>query len=230
MIAMTKVSKSPAILTELRRLLSLDPYAVDFNEVADKVLQSNRNERKSLLELCDRSFGNADLRREESTRVACAKIMIALVPDSAESITRWITTTSGKDIYEVHFSLFCFLDQVPDLPQGKEFATRVPSLVERYLMEIKSNTAYAAFMAGDLLGDHWDANESLPVLLRLAKEAPYAAARDAALGGLGHVLRKLPKSDRRRDSIISLSRQVVSNDRSASVRLAANWLLEGRAR
>ncbi len=33
-------------------------------------------------------------------------------------------------------------------------------------MEIKTEAGFAAFMAGDLLGDHWEMKEALPILAR----------------------------------------------------------------
>lgn len=207
-------------------IISLDPYLGCFDDIASRVQQLGQSERNRLLSMCDRVFSDIALRKDEPTRVAAAKVMTALVPDSADSIRRWINTKSGKYIYEVHFPLFCFLDQLPDLPNGREFAGEIPSLIGEYLLETKSETAHAAFMAGDLLGDHWETKEALPILIKVAKQAKYAAGRHSAIHGLGHVLRKLPDSDSSRETIVSLLRGAYENDRSEDMRITARMLLE----
>jgi hypothetical protein len=39
-------------------------------------------------------------------------------------------------------------------------------------------------MAGDMLSDHWKAEESMPVLLRVAQKARFVAGRSTGLDGL----------------------------------------------
>jgi hypothetical protein len=86
-------------------------------------------------------------------------------------------------------------------------------------------------MAGDLLGNHWEMSEALPILVKVAKEARFVAGRAAAADGLEHILHNLPKSDPRRKSVISLLREIAESDRSENVKAAARVTLElGRRR
>ncbi|MBM3156839.1 MAG: hypothetical protein FJ004_06100 [Chloroflexi bacterium] len=202
-------------------MLRLDLDKTYYKEIAPEIQRLNRSKRDRLLLLCERAFSELDLRKDTRTRVAAAEVMVALVPDSADSIRRWINTRSGKYIYEVHFSLFCFMDLVLDLPRAEEFAAEIIALVEKYLMGLESDRASAGWMAGDLLGNHWNTEEALPILVKAAKEARFVAGRDAAVDGLGYILQSLQKSDPRRKSIISLLREIAANDRSKNVKAAA---------
>jgi len=217
--------KTSQVLAQMEALLPFELDLEYFEKIAPEVQLLKQGDRSRLLSLCERAFNELDLRKDKPTRVAAAKVMVALVPDSTDAIRHWINTKSGEDIYEVHFSLFCFLDQVPDLPRAEEFSTEIPSLIEKYILEVKSETAYAAWMAGDLLGDHWNMEEALPILVKAAKEARFVAGRASAVHGLEHILQNLPKSDLRRKSVISLLREIAESDRSENVKAAAMVVL-----
>jgi len=218
--------KTSSVLSEMEGILPFNLHLTEFKKIAYRVQLLERSDRRRLLSLCEMAFTELDLRKDEPTRVAAAKVIVALVPDSVDAIRRWINTKSGKDIYEVHFSLFCFLDDVPDLPGGREFATEIPSLIEKYLLKAKSDSAYAAWMAGDLLGDHWETIEALPILVKAAQEARFVAGRESAIHGLAHILNNLPKSDPTTKSIITLLREISKSDRSENVKAAARVALE----
>jgi len=168
---------SSEVMKYLKSLLSLDPYLSDFDDISNNISLANKSLRNTLLTTCNDVFGDISLRKDESARVACSKIIVSLIPDSNEIIRHWISTKSGRYVYEIHFSLFCFLDRAVDVAGGESFAKEIPVLIEKYLFEIHSDTAQANFMAGDLLGDHWIIEEALPILSRLAKEAKYANGR-----------------------------------------------------
>jgi hypothetical protein len=210
----------------LDKILPLNPFLADFNDITKYVDSLDQKNRHKLLLACDGIFSDVNLRKNEDARVGAAKVMAALVPDSVNTIKRWINTTSGKYIYEVHFSLFCFLDEIPYLNGGKEFAREIPSLIEKYLYNIKTDTSLAAFMAGDLLGDHWNITSALPVLKRLARRARYVSGRTWALYGLSEMLERLPDSSPNRGIIISLFKEVKNNDRSENIRRSTKIDLE----
>jgi hypothetical protein len=223
---MQRVSDPSQIVTQLSSLLSLDPYHGEFNSILAAIQPLGKEDRNRLLSICEGAFQDVSIRKDESATVACVKVIVALVPDSTNSIKKWINTSSGKYIYEVHFSLFCFLDDVPDLPNGQQFAKEIPLIIENYLMNIKTEAAHAAFMAGDLLGDHWEENEAFPILMKIAKEARYSVGRGSALWGLGQILHSLPDSDRKSKSIITLIQKISKNDRSEGVRASARSILD----
>jgi hypothetical protein len=221
------VTRQTPVLSDMQAMLALNPYLASFTDISNKIDHLGREkDRRYLLSLCEQVFGEVSLRRDEPSRVAAAKIMVALIPDSIDSIRNWINSKSGKSIYEIHFSLFCFLDQVPGLRNGKEFAREIPPLIQDYLLDVKSKSAFAAFMAGDLLGDHWEVSEALPILIRAAKGARYVAGRKGAIHGLAHILNRLSESDTHRGPIISLLRNIRKRDNSKEVRVSANLVLE----
>lgn len=221
------VTRHTPVLSGMQAMLALNPYLASVTDISNKIEHlGGKKDRRYLLSLCEQVFGEISLRKDESSRVAAAKIMVALIPDSIDSIRNWINSKSGKNIYEIHFSLFCFLDQVPVLRNGKEFAREIPPLMEDYLLKIKSKSAYAAFMAGDLLGDHWEVSESLPILIRAAKGARFVAGREGAIHGLAQILNRSSESDTHRGPIISLLRNIRRHDSSKEVRVSANLVLE----
>ena len=99
-----------------------------------------------------------------------------------------MTQPHGRYAGEIRFDIFCFLDQVRELAAAEEHLGFVPHLVENYLSTTRSNAGQAAWMAGDLLGDHWPAREAVPTLLRLAEHARFAAGRKSAIHGLSHAI------------------------------------------
>jgi hypothetical protein len=222
------IIESENYLHKLGQYLKLDPNLASIYDISSQVQHYEHHIRENLLAICNSAFNSVSSRKDEITRVACARVMVALVPDSIESIKYWINKITGEYIYEVHFSLFCLLDVVPELPNGKMFAKEIPLIVEKYLMDIKSDTAHAAFIAGDLLGDHWHIAEALPVLIRLAQEARYIAGRSSAIHGLSHILSRLPASHSITKDVVSLLAKISIKDPSNSVRLSAKLALDNK--
>lgn len=222
--AISSINAVPA-LSKMQALLSLDPYWASFENIAARVRQLSEDDRKRLLLLCEDVLNKANLRRVDHSRISTIKALVALVPDSVSIIRKWLTRNSGAYVYEVHFTLFCFLDNVPTMTNTREFAAEIPTLLEEYLLQVKSDSAQAAWMAGDLLGDHWQVTEALPILIRVAKEARFAVGRNAAIHGLGHILTKLKKADKR--PIITLLNEIVNYDASHKVRGQAKMVLDG---
>jgi hypothetical protein len=184
--------------------------------------------RTRLLKLCEQIFGATPSRKDEVSRVVAAKVMVALLPDSAPAIARWLRIKSGRYIHEVHFSLFCFLDDVQHMSGVGDYVQQALSLVEEFLHVVKSDAAHAAFMAGDLLGEHWETQTAMPVLLRLAKTARYAAGRKAVVHGLGHMLTRIPAGTDGTQKIAARLKDLAEKDRSEQVRLEATMTLAGK--
>lgn len=219
--------KTVLALSKIDALLSLDPYWASFENIAARVRQLNEDDRGRLLLLCEDTLNKENLRRDDHARISTVKVVVALVPDSVSIIRKWLARNSGAYVYEVHFTLFCFLDNVPTMPNTREFTAEIPILLEEYLRQIMSESAQAAWMAGDLLGDHWRIAEALPILIRVAKEARFAVGRNAAIHGLAHILTRLKKADKR--PIITLLNEIVNHDASHKVRGQAKMVLDGIA-
>jgi hypothetical protein len=182
-----RIRAGSADLSRLSALLSLNPHLASFTDVAHRVETLTLLDRKRALSLGGRMLQNRTGRTNESARVAAAKTLVALAPDSAGTIRRLLDRQAGRGSYEAHFSLFCFLDEVHGLPRAAALAREVPSLIERYLKRAKVETAHAAWMAGDLLGDHWPVRDGLPILRKMATQARFAAGRSGAIHGLGRI-------------------------------------------
>lgn len=140
----------------------------------------------------------------------------------------WLGRTDDAFDFEVHFTLFCYLDGCQEMPRAASTRPEVLRLVHAYLTSVRVGTARAAWMAGDLLGDHWQADDSLPVLLDLLESARYAAGREAALYGLETLLRNGISGDESQQ-VDRVLRRVAAQDRSPRLRRAAEHLLANTA-
>jgi hypothetical protein len=145
---------------------------------------SGKNNRAKIKSRLLPELSNKKLLTNEDLRISLIKLVLSLIPESEGIIEDLLLKKSEKIDFEVQFTIFCFLDQIKDLKNAKKFASNVPNLVGEYLMNTKRNTGRAAWMAGDMLGDHWDKKAAVPVLKNVAKNAKYIAGKRAGLYGL----------------------------------------------
>jgi hypothetical protein len=192
------------------------------SELAKELRRGSARRRTQLLAACSNALRSATIRNAQLTRVAIVRLLAALMPESAPTIQRWIRRRDA-DAAEVQFSLFCYLDQARDLVEGRQGALTILSLVGEYLHAVDSDRARAAWMAGDLLGDHWPLEESLEVLIRGARTGRFAAGREGAVHGLSHALERASKKDQWR--IVEVLREVASQDRSRRIRRYAGQVV-----
>ena len=216
------VHSSP-ILAYFGKVLALDCHNDTFEEILLKVKKLSGQSKLGLLGICERAFKELRFRADEPTRVAASKVCVALLPDSLAAIRKWLNRKSGRHIYEVHFSLFVVFDKVQHEEVLIPFKRQILELVENYLMHSDRESAQAAWMAGELLGDDWQLSESLPILTNLVQNGLFVSGRKAALHGLSEVLHKSEKTVE--ESIIALVQQVAKNDGSKKVRDCAKLLL-----
>jgi hypothetical protein len=158
---------------------------------------------------------------DTAARIAAVRCLVGLLPTSAATIRRLLRSTTPRHMYEVHFTLFCYLDEAADV--DRDFGAEVPPLAATYLSSIDRETACAAWMAGDLLGDHFPPSLSEPLLRRLVFSARYTAGRLGALHGVEQLLCRVTR--RRRASLIRDLGAVARRDRSGRVRTLARALL-----
>jgi hypothetical protein len=213
------------VISHFRESISIDPYTSSFEDVADKILRLSQMNRRQLLSNCRKVLARPALQRFEACRVVAAKILVSLVPESSITIKDLLQHNATKVDAEIHFSLFCFLDKLSTLPSGSALQAELPLLLERYLINAKANHGSAAWMAGDLLGDHWPPRESVPILIKAAKEGRYVAGRVAAIHGIAHILERLPDSSSTVKSLTRLVSEVRASDRSQTVRAYAENVL-----
>jgi hypothetical protein len=178
--------------------------------------------RARLLAHLDEAMNDPQLLGNEEARVAVAKIAAALLPDSVAIVGAVLQRPPTSLLGELQFSLFVFLSDAPQF-LNKGQLQPLQQLVEHYLLSVRSRAAQAAWMAGDLLGDHWPLGESLPILLRTARLAKYAAGREGALHGLAHAIDRASK--REQWTIVELLKTVARTDRNPRVRRHAAGVL-----
>jgi len=181
----------------------------------------------TLIHAADRSLGTRRLGRPKSTRIPLVKLLVAGLPGSAEVVENRLLSGRGRQANEIRFTLLCFLDQLDDWQFANGVGGFVARVIERFLLEVRSNAAHAAWMAGDLLGDHWAQETAVPILMRLATTARFAAGRSGAIHGLSQALSGAPAG--RAADIAAVLRKVARSDRSARVRASARIALHRRS-
>jgi hypothetical protein len=208
---------------------SLPEWAVEFlNENSQYASSSILGELKKLdqghqvmIEQCAvRVLADQRLRRDEKLRTGAVRLIVGLLPKTFSALEKLLSDFSMPLWYEVHFTTFSSLDR-SDLSEADR--KRVLTLVEKYLVNAKSEAGFAAWKAGDILGDEWYAPETVKILERLLSSARYVAGRNAALHGIQHAMTEVPPSEKER--LLSLVRQVASDDPSAEVRDYATYTL-----
>lgn len=210
----------------VRRFLDVD---ASYDLLAWLAKAARRGDSASWMQLAktaDRRLHYAMESRFERERVRAVEVLIALLPESWAIVQRWLRAGADPRTHEVLFTFFCFLGDVPSESRTKSLHGPVLKLIEEFLIQVRKDPKLAAWMAGDLLGDHWELQESLPILFRVAKDARFVAGRKAALHGLAHALSRTKGSSRSR--IRRVLAEVQEADRSGAVREESESILCGR--
>ena len=155
----------------------------------------------------------------ERERLATAKILVALLPASFATIQDCLRRRDSRRAYELHFSLFCFLDDARYVPQSNATLRKLNDMVVSYLYHAKSDAANAAWMAVHLLATHWPGKQSLKGLSFVALQSSHPVARSAALMGIGECLPSLTKTERLK--IARLLETIQRSDRRPKIRRQA---------
>ena len=211
-------------ITEILGWSVNDIRVLPYNQLFDKVRFLSEPKQSDLLTCCE-TMDIDEITENLDLRIPVVRIVVALMPLSFPLIARWL---QDKRRREIHFTLFCYLDWINKLPEGDTSRSETLRLVERYLLETDSEAANAAWMAGDLLGDHWPVMESLPVLIRILQLGRYVAGRKAALSGIEIMLNNpnLGLHDRKR--LIAAVKEARSHDRSGQLQSTARSMLAKR--
>lgn len=207
---------------EVLRRTGYDPCDAGVDELAATTRTLTNDTRQVLLSAAESALRNPRL--GESNRVAAVKVTIALLPDSEALLERVLGTRDRGSDYENHFTLFCFLDVVQEIPELEQQARRIPRIVGNYLMSVRADTALAAWMASDLLGDHWHGDECIDILQQVLEKGRSSVARRAAVHGLAH--RLSTSKGRSRVRITTALRNAERCDRNQTVRSYAHLVLQ----
>ncbi|MES2465270.1 MAG: hypothetical protein V4671_32290 [Armatimonadota bacterium] len=171
---------------EISQVIGFDIHEKDFDELVESAQKLTEDESLRLLE----AYRNTDAKElgrdgdeSQQARVYLIRFLVALFPRSQSVIEFLLSQFRNPEDYEIHFTLFCYLDDVPYFGTVSDRA-EVLRIMENYLMTVPADTGHASWMAGDMLSDHWEARESLPVLLRAAQKARFISGRSTGLDGL----------------------------------------------
>ncbi len=159
--------------------------------------------------------------RDEPLRFGAVQFLVDMLPATFPYVEKKLSNFSSPLWYENHFTLFSFFDR-SDLSVAHQ--KRILELTETYLNRVASQAGFAAWKAGDMLGDEWFAPETVEILERLIFSARYVAGRLGAIHGMQHALNIVPPSEEKR--LLALMRKVAKEDRSAEVRDYANYTVE----
>ena len=200
----------------------LEPLDVEARRSSVKALATalaglDAHNRGEIIEQLALMFSESSSLADEDLRVVAVKVAIALLPQTAPLITDALERRERLNDFELHFSLFCFLDEVPSAHGASIPSFSVPRLIAEYLDSINTDAAQAASMAADLLADHWDVQEGTAVLLRILADGRSEAGRVAAVQGLATAASRGASGDLRESILLALHRAARDN-RSQTVR------------
>jgi hypothetical protein len=190
------------------------------SSILDELRKLDKSQQAMIEQCAVRVLADRRLRHDEKLRTGAVRLIVALLPKTFPVLEKLLSDFSMPLWYEVHFAAFSSLDR-GDLREGDQ--RQVLVLVERYLVNAKSEAGFAAWKAGDILGDEWYAPETVKILERLLSSARYVAGRNAALHGIQHAINEVTPSEKER--LLSLVRRVASKDPSAAVRSYATYTL-----
>jgi hypothetical protein len=172
-------------------------------------LRSERTKRR-LVQTIGEIWQNPRILENEGSRVLLARLVSGLIPYSTNVVHEMLATPAHNELHaELQFSVFVAFS---DLPQILSRANReiLRREVEGFLNEVQTDVAQAAWMAGDLLGDHWPVEEAVPLLIRLAQSANHRAGREAAIHGLSHLVSRATKIQQW--EIVGVLKSIAAND------------------
>jgi hypothetical protein len=177
-----------------------------------------------LVRLLDDALLVAGVRGQEHLRVGVIKLLVAALPTSWWTLEGWLRPRQVRHIYEVHFTIFAILDSVYEFPDLQRLAPRAATLAYKYLMTATTDRGHAAWMAGDLLGDHSPLGLATRFLSAAALTAVHPAGRLGALHGIAHLY---SRSGRLRPGLKKVLADA-SRDSSPRVRARAADIVSGR--
>ena len=202
--------------------------AQNYSHVLDEIAQLDVEAKTRLLTACSTVLNEERVGQDTQGRITGVRVLVALLPLSLETISSLLSRFAARHDYETHFTLFCYLDWSQQRPETPPPAQSILPLVETYFLTVPRQTARAVWMAADMMGEHWDEHEAIPLLTRTVLAARYAVGREGSLLGLEKVLARLPVGSREEAELLKTLRSVSLSDRSRRVREEAREVLRER--
>ena len=212
----------------ISQAIGFDIYGKDLDDFVESVQKLTEEDTRRLLKAY-RNTDTTELGRDDDApqeaRVYLIRFLVALFPRSLPLIESLLSQFKSPEDYEIHFTLFCYLDEVPYFGTASDRA-HVLRISENYLLNVPAGTGHASWMAGDMLSDHWEASESLPVLLRAAQKARFVAGRSTSLNGLKLQLEENKLSAEEKIMVRKVLRSIGRKERNPGIRAEAARLLK----
>lgn len=207
-----------------------DILGAEYSRVVARVNPLDAEKKAALLAVCVAALGGPQARGNDAVRIAAVRVIVALLPLSLGAIADLLNRRLNKHHYETHFTLFCYLDWAQEMPDASSLTQDVLRLVENYVMTVSRRTARAAWMAADMLGEHWNEQEAMPLLVKAAQGAKHSVGRQLSVLGLEEMLDRLPVESASHKSVRKTLREISLSDPSKYVREDAKTALRDRRR
>lgn len=123
----------------------------EYSEVIAKSSGLAVEEKHAVIAACVLALNGEQTKKNEQARVAAVRAIVALLPLSLGTVAGLLNKRQNRHHYEVHFTLFCYLDWSQEMPAASSMTKDILQMVQNYIMAVPRTTARAAWMAGDML-------------------------------------------------------------------------------
>lgn len=213
----------------IKKLIQANLYLSPLADIKGAFSKLDGENQKTVIGLCRKMMDDKNLSsvRNKELRISVIKLIVAASSYSSELLEMLLKKEYTREQYEVLFTLFCFLDGLLDFPDSNRLCECALSFVREFLLSVRYKTGKAAWMAGELLGAHWDISASLPILFEAAQNGTYAVGREAAVHGLAEALKRV-RNIKSKEKINGLFNEIAENDTSRQLRLSAQLYLRNK--
>jgi hypothetical protein len=183
--------------------------------------------KMQMIALCGRILRHPNIgqKRYKTIRIGTVKTLLSYWPGSMADIRRLLKKHTRSADYEVHFTIFCFLDELPNINTVREDKEHLLELIKRYIVDSQSDRGLSLWKAAEMLGWHWRLKDALPILIEACIESRGIHSREAGLEGLGYVLKRPDLDIATRKKILSLLERTVKEDKSLRIKRSAMFIL-----
>ena len=217
-----KSGDAPRANSFLRDLsaLGVQPGNQPVSEIFERLSALGSAKKQELLKRVITLLLDSTETRPDAVRIDLVKIFVGLLNTSKDALIQVLRHRRQRSDYDVHFTLFCYLDEIRGLPETQEVVDNIPAIIEAYLMEVEMSEP--ASMAATALGDNWNVDEAFPALQRVLSKAKYAAGRQGAIEGLAQAVDRLASPG----DIWVLIERAADSDSDRGVRATARLCLK----
>jgi hypothetical protein len=114
-------NKLPVLLATISRTVGYDIIGKDFDELLESAKKLTEDQTAHLLEAYE-DTGTKALGRNQKARIYLVRFLVAMVPCSLPLIESWLSRFECREDYQVHFTLFCYLDHIPGFGSASDIA------------------------------------------------------------------------------------------------------------